>query len=73
MTEFNDFENVYVIIGISTPRTARYIGTNARDQKLFEPLRKDFKQFKNGSKLIFLNNFKVADIKIQNKKVIVAI
>ena len=67
---FADLENIFIISGISRPIPARFIG-ESKGKYFFEPLRFDFKQRKNGTKLIVVINFEVGKVQIQGKKVII--
>ncbi len=67
---FDDLEKIFIISGISRPIPARFIG-ESKGKHFFEPLRFDFKQRKNGAKLIVVRNFEVSKMQIQNKKIII--
>ena len=67
---FSDLENIFIISGISRPIPARFVG-ESNGKHFFEPVRFDFRQRKNGTKLIELRNFEVGKIQIQGKKVII--
>ena len=67
---FTDLENIFIISGISRPIPARFIG-ESNGKHFFEPLRLDFMQRKNGTKLIVVRKFEVGKMQIQGKKVII--
>jgi hypothetical protein len=70
MIELNDIENVFIILGISRPIPCRFIG-KSKDRYIFEPLKVDFTQYKNGSKIVNVKDFKVSDLEIEGKKVLI--
>lgn len=70
INNFTDIEPVFIIAGISRPQPARYIGTS-KGKFLFEPLKSNFGQCKNGSKLIFVKDFKESELKIEGKRVLI--
>ena len=63
-----DLENVFLIIGVFRPKPARFVGKSKKFT--FQLLRTDFSEFKNGGKLVFVNDFKELDLRIEGKKVI---
>ena len=67
MIELNDLEKVFIVIGISRPIPARFIG-KSKDRYIFEPLKVDFTQYKNGSKIVNVKDFKVSDLRLKVKK-----
>lgn len=65
-----NIEHVFLIVGVSRPKPARFIGVSA-ERYLFEPLKANFGQYKRGGKLIFVRDFDISDLKIEDKKVLI--
>lgn len=53
--------------GISRPIPCRFIG-KSKDRYIFEPLKTDFTQYKNGSKIVNVKDSKVSDLEIEGKE-----
>lgn len=70
MNEISDLEYVFLIVGVSRPKPARLIGEST-GKHIFEPLKANFSQYKKCGKLIFVRNFDILDLKIEDKKVLI--
>lgn len=69
---FSDLEHLYLIAALSSPIPCRHIG-KSKEKHIFEPVRLDFRQRKNGSRLIFLleENFRIGNDKIKDKRLVI--
>lgn len=66
----SDLERVFIVVGISEPIHARYIG-QSKGKYIFEPTKHNFESYKNGIKFILVREFDIPDFKIMEKRVIV--
>jgi hypothetical protein len=65
-----DLEPVFIVVGISEPIRARYIGKSPRSY-MFEGLKHNFCQRKGGGKLITVQNFRVANELLIGKRILI--
>lgn len=70
MNELTDLELLFLSIANSRLIPARYIGFTGK-KYTFEALKKNFGRPKNGSQILWVSGFEVADFEIEEKKVLI--